>query len=161
MDSTEQDKGLPDGYLDRFPTKLRQILSDSRNQEKFLSNVSFEYADIDVYRGIHRADCVKSDDFLGNLDEAELYNRTVRKRTLEMCAVSVNEDKQQLMTALHIPDVGRPMLGIARGVMRQQYGPADFKQGKTHHNWYLFEDQMEFVVSEFVAEDLHKDKGKE
>ena len=23
------------------------------------------------------------------------------------------------------------------------YGPADFQEGKTHHNWYLFEDKID------------------
>lgn len=153
MDSTVQDKGVSEEYLTRFPTKLRQLLSIDKEYKRFLSKVSFEYADINVYRGIHRADCVMNDDFVGNLDEAELYKRKVRKKTLEMCAVSVNEDKQQLITALHIPNKDRPMMGIARGVMKMQYGPADFEQGKTHHNWYLYEDQINNVVGEFEIVD--------
>lgn len=154
MEITSPDKMLSDEYLSRFPTKLRQMLSCNEKQEKFVSKVQFEYADTDVYRGIHRADCVNRDDFLGNLDEAELYQRKVRKETLEMCAVSVNEDRQQLLTALHIPNKGRPMLGIARGVMKKQYGPADFVAGKTHHNWYLFEDRIDTVTKEFIVTDL-------
>lgn len=157
MDNTGLDAGLPEGYLSRFPTKLCQILSDSRNQKRFMSKVRFDYADTYVYRGIHRADCVHEDDFLGNLDEAELYHRRVRKETLEMCAVSVNEDKQQLITALHIPNGNRPMLGIAKGVMSKRDGPADFIPGKTHHNWYLFEDQISNVARRFVLEEIHMD----
>ncbi|MCM1218369.1 MAG: hypothetical protein NC548_28110 [Lachnospiraceae bacterium] len=154
MSSTGQDKRQPEAYLSRFPSKLRQILSDDSKHKRFLDKVCFEYADIDVYRGIHRADCVKDDDFLGNLEEAELYGRRVRKETLEMCAVSVNEDKQQLITALHIPNKERPTLGIAKGVMRMQYGPADFVQGKTHHNWYLYVDQISNAAREFKLVDL-------
>ena len=28
-------------------------------------------------------------------------------------------------------------------------GPADFQEGKTHHNWYLFEDKIDSASSEF------------
>ena len=30
-----------------------------------------------------------------------------------------------------------------------QYGPADFQEGKTHHNWYLFKDKIDSASSEF------------
>ena len=87
--------------------------------------------------------------FLGNLDEAELYDRPVRKSTFQMCGVSVNEDPMQLIKALHIPNPGRPTLGIVRGIMKCQYGLADFQEGKTHHNWYLFEDKIDSASNEF------------
>ena len=66
-----------------------------------------------------------------------------------MCGVSVNEDPMQLIKALHIPNPGRPTLGIVRGIMKCQYGPADFQEGKTHHNWYLFEDKIDSASNEF------------
>ncbi|MFR5484736.1 MAG: hypothetical protein ACLTHX_10710 [Blautia massiliensis (ex Durand et al. 2017)] len=28
-------------------------------------------------------------------------------------------------------------------IIYSQYGPADFQEGKTHHNWYLFEDKID------------------
>ena len=66
-----------------------------------------------------------------------------------MCGVSVNEDPMQLIKALHIPNPGRPTLGIARGTMKCQYGPADFPERKTHNNWYLFKDKIDSASSEF------------
>ena len=51
-------------------------------------------------------------------------------RHFQMCGVSVNEDPMQLIKALHIPNPGRPTLGIVRGIMKCQYGPADFKREK-------------------------------
>ena len=141
-------------YLSLFPTRLHNILKIERNRRKFINNVCDEFDDVVVYRGLHRADLIHEDDFIGNLDEAELYGRSNRKETIEMCAVSVNEDKQQIITALSIPNQNRPALGIAKGLMKAEYGPADFKEvegvKKTHHNWYLFEDKIKDVVMEFT-----------
>ena len=33
--------------------------------------------------------------------------------------------------------------------MKCQYGPADFQEGKTQHNWYLFEDKIDSASNEF------------
>lgn len=144
-----QQEEASEEYIKRFPTKLHEMLKDSRVRDKFFKSISKEYADIIVYRGIHRENKMERDDFLGNLDEAELYDRPVRKPTFQMCGVSVNEDPMQLIKALHIPNPGRPTLGIVRGIMKCQYGPADFQEGKTHHNWYLFKDKIDSASSEF------------
>ncbi|WP_443638862.1 hypothetical protein [Blautia sp.] len=144
-----QQEEASEEYIKRFPTKLHEMLKDSRVRDKFFKSISKEYADIIVYRGIHRENRIERDDFLGNLDEAELYDRPVRKSTFQMCGVSVNEDPMQLIKALHIPNPGRPTLGIVRGIMKCKYGPADFQEGKTHHNWYLFEDKIDSASSEF------------
>lgn len=144
-----QQEEASEEYIKRFPIKLHEMLKDSRVRDKFFKSISKEYADIIVYRGIHRENRIERDDFLGNLDEAELYDRPVRKSTFQMCGVSVNEDPMQLIKALHIPNPGRPTLGIVRGIMKCQYGPADFQEGKTHHNWYLFEDKIDSASSEF------------
>lgn len=144
-----QQEEASEEYIKRFPTKLHEMLKDSRVRDKFFKSISKEYADIIVYRGIHRENKIERDDFLGNLDEAELYDRPVRKPTFQMCGVSVNEDPMQLIKALHIPNPGRPTLGIVRGIMKCQYGPADFQEGKTHHNWYLFKDKIDSASSEF------------
>lgn len=33
--------------------------------------------------------------------------------------------------------------------MKCQYGLADFQEGKTHHNWYLFKDKIDSASNEF------------
>lgn len=73
---------------------------------------------------------------------------------MEIYAVSVNEDKQQLITAMHLPNKERQILGIAKGEMRKEYGPADFPDGRTHHNWYIFEDKIEEVMTLFSVEPI-------
>lgn len=142
-------------YIKRFPTKLHKILEDSDKRTRFFESISEKYEDIVVYRGLHREDKIDRDDFLGNLDEAELYNRSVRKATFKMCGVSVNEDPKQIIKSLHIPNKKRPALGIAKGIMKCQYGPADFTDG-THHNWYLFEDKIDLASSEFEVIEVNK-----
>ena len=32
-------------------------------------------------------------------------------------------------------------------IIYSQYGPADFQEGKTHHNWYLFEDKIDSATA--------------
>lgn len=76
-----QQEEASEEYIKRFPTKLHEMLKDSRVRDKFFKSISKEYADIIVYRGIHRENRIERDDFLENLDEAELYDRPVRKPT--------------------------------------------------------------------------------
>lgn len=38
--------------------------------------------------------------------------------------------------------------------MKKEYGPADFPDGRTHHNWYLFEDKIEEVMTLFHVEPI-------
>ena len=149
---------LTEEYLSRFPTKLHSVLEIEKFRNRFLSRVVDDYPQTTVYRGIHRKDSVCADDFLSNVDEAECYGRRPPRQSLEANAVSVNEDPQQIITALHIPDASRPMLGVAKGVMRSDFGPADFSSFDgvpvTHHNWYLFQDKVQEAVGTFSAIDL-------
>lgn len=145
-----------ESYIKRFPTKLHDMLSYPETRKRFEKSVVWEYEDVIVYRGLHRSDKVERDDFLGNLDEAEIYNRPVRRATLKMCGISVNEDPRQIIKALHIPNKNRPAMGIAKGWMKCECGPADFEEGKTHHNWYLYEDKIADAVEIFHAEEVRK-----
>lgn len=154
---------LTEDYLANFPTKLRGALENPKYRKRFIATVSDEYSAVSpVYRAIHRKDIVDEDDFISNIEEAELYGRSpYRRESLELHAVSVNEDPQQIITALDIPNVGRPALGIAIGTMKKEYGPADFKDMKTHHNWYLFNEKKKILKDEFKVEDLLKFQMKE
>ena len=149
------DEILAEEFQDDFDTPEEETeinLLKPKEIKAFLDEyvVGQEYAKkVMSVGGIHRENKIERDDFLGNLDEAELYDRPVRKPTFQMCGVSVNEDPMQLIKALHIPNPGRPTLGIVRGIMKCQYGPADFQEGKTHHNWYLFKDKIDSASSEF------------
>lgn len=153
-----REEQLTEEYLSRFPTKLHSTLEIEKFRNRFLSKVLDVYPQTVVYRGIHRKDAVCTDDFLSNVDEAELYGRSAPRPSLEANAVSVNEDPQQIITALHIPNPSRPMLGVAKGVMRSDFGPADFSSFDgtpvTHHNWYLFQDKVQDAVETFAAIDF-------
>ena len=48
-----QQEEASEEYIKRFPTKLHEMLKDSRVRDKFFKSISKEYADIIVYRGIH------------------------------------------------------------------------------------------------------------
>ena len=152
------EESVTEEYLASFPTKLRYALTNPKYFKRFVSTVCDEYDELlPVYRAIHRESEVHEDDFISNIEEAELYHRPpYRRENLELHAISVNEDPQQIITALDIPNARRPVLGIAVGSMNKEYGPADFKDGKTHHNWYLFNQMNKILKDEFKVEDLSK-----
>lgn len=71
------------------------------------------------------------------------YHRNLRQPyQITNYAISVNEDIEQLKMSVKFPNHNRPLLGIAKGIMRYEYGPAEFKRKQTHHNWYLYEDEI-------------------
>lgn len=150
-------------YLSRFPTILQKALGESKHKERFLKTVSDEYADVTpVYRAIHRENAICEDDFICNMEEAERYGKTpCRRPKVEHYGVSVNEDKEQLIAAMHIPNEKTSWLGIASGVMKKEYGPADFVGEKTHHNWYLFNDSIENVMEMFQVEEISRRESNE
>lgn len=148
-------------YLSRFPTKLHNYLLCSKRKDFFIAKNVFQYKDRIVFRGLHQKDMICDDDFVCNLEEAELYHRNIsshREPSMEMYGVSVNEDINQVRTSLHIPNKSRPAMGIAKGRMQSKYGPADFvvREGipATHHNWYIYEDSISAVVNSFEVVDL-------
>ena len=147
---------LTDEYLARFPGTLREALSKDKFKRKFVRYAEENYEPVvPVYRALHRENEINKDDFLNNVEEYRLYKRSPHKRqSLEIYAVSVNEDKQQLIPAMHLPNKARQILGIAKGEMRKEYGPADFLDRRPHHNWYIFEDKIEEVMTLFNVEPI-------
>ena len=148
-------------YLAKFPFSLQEALTNEKHKKRFLRNTSDDYVDTTVYRGLHRADEINTDDFLNNVDEAELYNRKHPMENIENYAISVNEDPLSLIKSLSIPNIKRPMLGIAKGIMKKECGPADFRDGKPHHNWFIFQSEIETVKNNFIVQSLESYKKEE
>lgn len=143
---------LEQNYLSRFPTILQEALKSTKNRSRFLRTVSENYSPIIVYRAIHRKNEIAHDDFICNIEEGILYNRFPEKiptKTIEWYAVSVFENPENLVTATHLPNANRPLLGVAKGVLTSQYGPADGIGCKDHHNWYIFQDSIDTVKDGF------------
>lgn len=148
---------ISEEYLSKFPTIIRDALnSNLKYRQRFARNVKTEYKSLKVYRAIHRANEIDDDDFLCNIEEAKVYNITYKRESLELYAISVNEDPAQIVKALSIPNARRPALGVAEGWMRMEYGPADFREDATHHNWYLFQDVVNDLKNEFKVVDLER-----
>lgn len=146
MDRSE----LTDEYLSKFPdTLVACIKSKDKHVNQFLDNLEGKFEDTIVYRGIHREDLVHEDDFLGNYEEAQLYKRNLTPNSVKYHAVSVFDDCAMLKKSLIIPNPERPMMAIAYGKMRCEFGPATFKKGDPHHNWYIFKDCPASVANEF------------
>ena len=146
---TEED--LTEEYLSKFPTILHNVLNDNpRYRKRFVKKVKLEFEDVRVFRAIHRADKITEDDFLCNIEEAKIYKHQVyRRESLEVYAISVNEDPYAIIKSLSMPNVERPALAIAEGMMQNEYGPSDYSKDKDHHNWYLYEDAIPIVKEKF------------
>lgn len=146
---------LTEEYLSKFPTILCEALKSSdKYRNRFLNRVKKEYSPIKVYRGIHKDNILEDDDFICNIEEMEKYGGgCYRKVNVEHYAISVNEDPKAIIKALSIPNVRHPWLGIAEGIMEQEYGPADFMNDATHHNWYLYKDAIPLMKVKFKITD--------
>lgn len=147
--------GINDEYLSRFPTRLRKCLSDKQNREVFCNELYNMYEDVDVYRGIHQNDAIKLQDFMGNIDTSEFYGVKHNYPNVPGShSVSVNEDVRMLIKSTRIPNARTKLIGIAKGKMKSKYGPATFRKGKPHHDWYIFESCIGSVVEEFSVQDM-------
>lgn len=137
---------LTDEYLKRFPSGIRNCLKSNDARKSFTQEIETDFEDITVYRGIEFNNQIKPSDFLGNVEKREMDGQKFPskwKTDFHFHSVSVNESLKELKKSLKFPN--SHIKGIAIGVMTKEYGPADFIQGRNHHNWYLFDD-MNYVV---------------
>lgn len=152
---------MTEEYLCKFPTIFQDALKDKKMEKCFLKDTYKKFEEIEVYRAIHGEDKVRDDDFYCDLLECQSYNRTLRQPcSIEHYAISVNEDIEQLKLSVKFPNHRRPLLGIAKGTMRYGCGPADFKGKKTHHNWYLYEDEIIHMKEKFEMIEGEKDEKR-
>lgn len=144
---------LSEEYLSRFPIQLREcLLRNKKEKEAFKCEVCDDFPDYIVYRAIHSNDRIDENDFLGNAEEADVLGLPFNNRNRQKHkwhAVSVNESLEMLKYSTKFPNEKRKLLGIAKGIMKAMHGPADFKKGATHHNWYLYENENKIVVNDF------------
>lgn len=142
--------------IEAFPHSTRVALSQARLQRQMLKDeVKLQFPPIQVYRAIkEERGPVTVTDFM-TIYDIETYSddrllamlHADRSKNIQSFGISVNEDIDELKTGLHFPNVRYK--GIAQGVLQSTFGPADFKRGKTHHNWYIFEDCLSSVAIEF------------
>lgn len=151
------DEELRDECLSKFPTFFKEALNDiPKVREKFLRKAQKEYVEIPVYRALCYEDSIIDKDFLSHNELAKLEGREGKPNSLEWYSVSVNEDREQLVNVLDIPNEERQILGIAKGMMKCECGPADFDGRKTHHNWYLYDGVVPFLKEQFNVEFIKK-----
>ena len=144
-------------YLLRFPTRFRNYLEREDQIKSFLKNLQFEYEKIKVYRLVHCYQEIHENDFFNNIDEKEYFNPgTISKEALAKFAISVNESKEELELVFKLPNKKRHLFTIAVGNMDSEYGPADFDEDRTHHNWYLYDGCSEKLVKVFKLENVDK-----
>lgn len=141
-------------YVERFPKSTQQALSYKPSKMIFLSSVRTCYAPIRVYRAVKNSDNFCSNDFITMPEERKMTFEKITKRlerdknfTIKSFGVSVNEDIDNMIASVKYPSERHK--GIVVGVMSCENGVADFEEGKTHHNWYIFQDRMDDVVRSF------------
>lgn len=147
---------LTEEYLQRFPATLRACLEGEEKRDSFAEEIVTDYQNIEVYRAVANADKVLGADFLGNVEKRQLDGQPCSKRWIRNYhyhSVSVNESIKELIKVTRFPN--EHIQGIAKGLMKCKYGPADFESGRTHHNWYLFDGMNEVVCKEFVPVDVN------
>lgn len=152
---------LRDECLSKFPTIFQNALNNnSRIREKFLNKVHKEYEELPVYRGLRYEDNVIDNDFKSYNELRILNNEKINENSLEWYSVSVNEDLEQLINVLDIPSEEKQIYGIAKGIMKCKYGPADFSGKKTHHNWYLYDNVIPYLKQEFEIVKITENKSE-
>ena len=130
-------------YIQRFPKSTQYALSHEPSKTAFLSSVKTCYEPVKVYRAVKNSDSFSGDDFE---KIAERLKRD-KKFTIESFGVSVNEDVDNMIASVKYPSERHK--GILMGMMNCKNGVADFEEGKTHHNWYIFQDRMDDVIGSF------------
>jgi len=142
-----------DKYIERFPIRFREYLKRENKKQSFMENLKTEFSTIKVYRAIHCLKELHENDFLNNIDEKEYFHPgTKATEELKNFAISVNESREVICAAFKFPCKRRHLVGIAVGEMKAEYGPADFEDDRTHHNWYLYEGYSKKLVNEFKLE---------
>lgn len=146
-------------YLSLFPENLQCALENCSNaKQQFMESTYISFKEIKVYRAIMRPDKLTEEDFLSYPTMKKWTEKDIKKRCeknilrIESFGISVNTSKEEMIKSLDFPS--ERLKGIAEGIMTPKYGTADFKQKDTHHNWYLFQDQITNVQHSFsIVED--------
>ena len=154
--------------IEAFPHSTRVALSQARLRRQMLKfEVKLQFPPIQVYRAIkEERGPVTVTDFMTiydieahSDDEILAMLRVDKSKNIHNFGISFNEDIDELKTGLHFPNARYK--GIAEGALQAAFGPADFKRGKTHHNWYIFEACLPSVAAEFrVIDDAEDDEAK-
>ena len=156
------EEALLEECLSMFPTVFRKALEDKpKIRSRFVNKVQREYIELPVYRALCYEDSIIDRDFLSHNELASLGIRNGNMNALDWYSVSVNEDKEQLINCLDIPSEEKQIRGIAKGLMKCEYGPADFVNNKTHHNWYLYDGVIPSLVEQFKIEQIEVKKSDE
>ena len=130
---------LSEEYLARFPSKMRECLEIESEREYFSKTIRQKYDAIEVYRLVHNTDCVDENDFLDNVSDLKKRTGLEHRKWKQITnhAVSVNESRDAAIKSIKSYP-SKNWKAVAVGQMVDDHGPADFVDGETHHNWYLF-----------------------
>lgn len=135
-------------YYNRFPTVLRDALLNGR--VAFPKSLQIQYEDTQVYRG------VKYNQKKTDIDKTDFYSHAERNNpsipydpdqiTSYGCSCFMDLEEMHMITKFPTKNKA-----IAKGMIRQQYGPCDISKENSHVNIFLYVDadiSKEFEVIE-------------
>lgn len=137
-------------YYNRFPAVLKNALISGK--VSFPSSIQHEYSNMAVYRGVSYSKTkttIEKNDFLSNM-ERHLQNPMVPvdDEKIDDYSCSCYLDIEELRMRAKFP---RKNKAIAKGVIRNEFGPIVINQKTSHVDLYLFDDidpSAEFEVVE-------------
>lgn len=135
-----------------FPATLKEALASGRVE--LPGNLLYEYEDISVYRG------VKYTKNKTEIDETDFYSHVERSLPgvdiddINNYSCSIFEDLEELRMWTKFPNRRK---AIAKGIIRQQYGPRDEADKKTHINLFLYDNTD--IYKEFEVYEIWEENG--
>lgn len=137
-------------YYKRFPVILRKALTEGK--VIFPNTIKKDYSDICVYRGVkYNISKIEIDrtDFLSYMELKEnnpMIMADETKINSYSCSCFLNLSELHMQTKF--PSKNK---AIAKGIIKQEYGPIDINEDTSHVDLFLFEDvdpSCEFEVIE-------------
>lgn len=138
--------GIGDEYYNRFPTMLRNALMSGR--VRFSEHILYRYEDMLVYRGVkYGKNKVK-------IDKTDFYSHAERELPgynlddINTYGCSCFEDLEELHMITKFPTKNK---AIAKGWIKDQYGPCERSLENTHVNLFIYDNvdiSGEFEVCE-------------
>lgn len=122
-------------YYERFPTVLRNALISG--QVEFSQDVLFEYENMSVYRGIkYGKNKIK-------IDKTDFYSHVERnipgvdRNDISSYGCSCFEDLEELHMITKFP---RRNKAIAKGTIKERFGPCKKSNKNTHVDLFLYDN---------------------
>ena len=126
-------------YFNKFAITLKNALISGK--VRFPDSLQQEYNDVSVYRGVKYTSQKKMIDKTDFLSYIEVHKNNplfmVDDSNISSYSCSCFLDIEELHMQTKFPSKNK---AIAKGIIRQEYGPIDINEKTSHVDWYLFDN---------------------